>query len=108
MNVFKYTHLEKVKLRDKYDTYFLACRYNEDFDCDLISGFWFNEFAEKDTVREFICEVNSLDDVIKFMEEKGIDYKNYYDEDAHTLLIGGEHDRILYSDLTHEWLERED
>ena len=100
----RYNRIEKVYFKDGDTSYFLVDKNNKSYDCDLLGDFWFNEFKEADILNR-VCHknVNNLSDVTEFMNEQNVNYKNLYINK--TLLVGGEHDMVIYEDLHYKWYE---
>lgn len=104
MKLGTYNLIEKIIFSDNTTTFFLIDteQTRTDLDVDLFSELWFNEFREnKIKSREKIMSVNHIDDVLIFLDKKGISYKEFYLNG--TLRVGGEHDMLIYKDLSYEW-----
>lgn len=104
MKLGTYDVIEKITFSDDAITYFLidTKQTRTDLDVDLFSELWFNEFSDsKIKSREKIMNVNHIKDVLDFLDGEGISYKEFYLDG--TLRAGGEHDMIIYEDLSYEW-----
>lgn len=97
----RYIKIEKVLFDDGVVSYFLSNDTYDEFDVDLCSDLWFNEYKEERLKRKFIKNVTSLSGVLNFMKEKNIPYEKHFINGV--LKVGGEHDMNLYRDLTFSW-----
>lgn len=100
----KYTHIQEIEYDDGEMTHFLigGCK---DFELDLGSDLWFNEYSEAKLKRKNKMPVHSMDEVLRLMNEHGYSYQDHLHDNI--LKIGGSHDMNLYSDLTYEWERNE-
>lgn len=100
----KYSKIERIYFKDGTTSYFLVDTNNNDYDCDVLSEFWFNEYAEKDILkRVFYKNIYTLNELILFLNKQKINYDKFYINK--TLLIGGEHDMQVNEDLSYRWCE---
>lgn len=117
----RYDHIDKVTLKaegSKYDNitcYFLTGNKVDDapggFEVDLTGDCCFNEFELY--TREKVADVSSVDDIIKFAKEHNKDnehiIKLYTDKNhPENLIVGGEKDMVILSDLQFAWAENLD
>lgn len=103
MNKFgRYDTIQLVNYGDGTGTTFFLVdsAHSPEYDCDLQSELFFNEFDN--ITRTFCKSVETLNEVLSFMDEHGIRYKDFLKDG--TLLIGGEHDMAVYSDLSYRWI----
>ena len=97
----KYNMIQKIKFKDGSTSFYLTDKDNKEYDCDLRSDFWFNEFDEIKFARvPFMC-VSTLQEILDFLDKEQIRYKEYYKDGI--LRIGGEHDMHVYGDLSYVW-----